>query len=129
MKLQNRIVFKTKTGYKLELLTPETMKLLGSTKKDLDKNKDEETVPKLESVEVVLVNCNLVKIDYQHASKFLISFVPNKQFGHLINISPHSLTMINTINTEFSFVEVWFTDQSSKALEIEGNVNLTLIIG
>ena len=129
MKLQNRIVFKTKTGYKLELLTPETMKLLGSTKKDLDKNKDKETVPKLESVEVVLVNCNLVKIDYQHASKFLISFVPNKQFGHLINISPHSLTMINTINTEFSFVEVWFTDQSSKALEIEGNVNLTLIIG
>ena len=58
-KIKNRIVFKIKTGYKLELLTPETMKLLGSTKKDADKDKDEEVVPKLESVEAVLVHCNL----------------------------------------------------------------------
>ena len=127
-KIKNRIVFKIKTGYKLELLTPETMKLLGSTKKDVDKDKDGEIVPKLESVEVVLVHCNLVKNDYQHTSKVLFSFVPNKQFGQLINISPHSLTMMNTVNTEFSFVEVWFTDQASKALETEDNVNLTLII-
>ena len=104
------------------------MKLLGSTK-DVDKDKDEENVPKLESVEVVLVHCNLVKNDYQHTSKVLFSFVPNKQFGQLINISPHSLTMMNTVNTEFSSVEVWFIDQASKALEIEDNVNLTLIIG
>ena len=68
-KIKNRIVFKIKTGYKLELLTPETMKLLGSTKKDVDKDKDGENVPKLESVEVVLVHCNLVKNDYQHTSK------------------------------------------------------------
>ena len=128
-KIKNRIVFKIKTGYKLELLTPETMKLLGSTKKDIDSDKNSKNVPKLESVEVVLVYCNLVKNDYQHTSKVLFSFVPNKQFGQLINISPHSLTMMNTVNTEFSFVEVWFTDQASKALEIEDNVNLTLIIG
>ena len=84
----------------------------------------------MESVEVVLVHCNLVKNDYQYTSKVLFSFVPNKQFGHLINISPHSSTMMNTVNTEFSFVEVWFTDQISKALEIEDSVNLiTLIIG
>ena len=50
--------------------------------------------------------------------KFLFSFVLSKQLGQLINISPHSLTMVNTVNTEFSFVEVWFTDQVSKALEI-----------
>ena len=75
------------------------------------------------------MHCNLVKNDYQHASKVLFSFVPNKQFGQLLNISPHVFTMINTVNTEFSSVEVWFTDQSSKALEIEDNVNLTLIIG
>ena len=105
------------------------MKLLGSTKKFVDQDKDGEDVPKLESVEVVLVHCNLVKNDYQHTSKVLFSFVPNKQFGQLINISPHSLTMMNTVNTEFSFAEVWFTDQTSKALEIEDNVNLTLIIG
>ena len=60
-KIKNRIVFKIKEGYKLQLLTPETMKLLGSTKNDVDKDKDGENIPKLESVEVVLVHCNLVK--------------------------------------------------------------------
>ena len=128
-KIKNKIVFKIKTGYKLELLTLETMKLLGSAKKDVDSDKNSEDVPKLESVEVVLVHCNLVKNDYQHKSNALFSFAPNKQFGQLVNISPHSLTLMNTINTEFSSVEVWFTDQVSKALEIEDNVNLTLIIG
>ena len=105
------------------------MKLLGSGKKDVDKDEDEENVSKLEFAEVVLVHCNLVKNDYQHTSKVLFTFLPNKQFEELINISPHSLTMMNAINTEFSFVEVWFTDQVSKALEIEDNVNLTIIIG
>ena len=105
------------------------MKLLGSTKKDVDKYKDGENVPKLESVEVVLVRCNLVKNDYQHTSKVLFTVVPNKQFRQLINILPHSLTMMNTVNTEFSSVEVWFTDQVGRAIEIEDNVNLTLIIG
>ena len=105
------------------------MTLLGSTKKDADNDQNGENVPKLQSVEVCLVHCDLVKNDYQHSSKVLFSFDPNKQFGQLINISPHSLTMMNTVNTEFSFVEVWFTDQTSKALEIEDSVNLTLIIG
>ena len=105
------------------------MKLLGSTKKDVDSDKNSENVPKLESVQVVLVHCNLVKNDYQHTSKVLFNFVQNKQFGQLINISPHSLTKMNTVNTDFSFVEIWFTDQISKALENEDNVNLTLIIG
>ena len=108
-KIKNRIVFKLKTGYKLELLTPETMKLLGSVKKDVDKDKDGENVPKLESAEVVLVHCNLVKNDYQHTSKVVLMFVPNKQLEQLIYISPHSLTIMNTINTEFCFAEVWFT--------------------
>ena len=104
------------------------MKLLGSAKKDVDKDKDGEIVPKLESIAVVLVHCSLVKNDYQHTSKVLFSFVPNKQFGQLINISPHSSTMMNTVNAELSFAEVWFTSQASKALEIEDNVNLPLII-
>ena len=127
-KIKNIIVFKIKTGYKLKLLTPETMRLLGSTKKDVDSDKNSENLPKSESIEVVLVHCNFVKNDYQHTSKVLFSFVLNKQFGQLINTSPHSLPMMNTVNTEFSFVEVWFTDQTSKALKIEGNVNLTIII-
>ena len=128
-KIKNRIVFKINTGYKLELLTPETMKLLGNTKRDIYKDKNGETLAKLESVEVVLVHWDLVKNDYQHTSKVLFNFVPNKQFRQLMNISPHSLTMMNTVNTEFCSVEVWFLDQGSKAFEIEDNVNLTLIIG
>ena len=79
------------------------MKFIGSTKKDVDSVKNSENVPKLESVEVVLVLCNLVKNDCQHSSKVLFSFVLNKQFGQLINISPYTLTMMNTINTEFFF--------------------------
>ena len=105
------------------------MKLFGRTKKEIDKDKDGENVPKLESAEVVLIHCNLVKNDYQHTSKVLFTFVPDKKFGKLINISPHAFTMMNTVNTEFSSFEVWFTDQVSRALEIEDNINLTLIIG
>ena len=110
------------------MLNPEIMRVLGSTKKDIDADKNSKDVPKLESVENVLVHCNLVKNDYQYSSKVLFSFVRNKQFGQLINISPNTLTMMNTVNTEFSFVEVWSTDQVSKPFEIEDNVNLTLII-
>ena len=115
-------------GYKVELLTSEKMRLWGSAKKGVHKDQDRENVRKLESVEVVLVHCNLAKNDYQHTSKVLFTFVPNKQFGQLINISPDTLTMMKTVNTEFSSVEGWFTDQASKALEIEDNINLTLII-
>ena len=88
-KIKNRIVFKIKNGYKLELFTPETMKLLGNTKKVLDKDKNGENIPKLEIVEVVLVLCNLVKNDYQHTSKVLFTFVPNKKFGQLIFLLMH----------------------------------------
>ena len=105
------------------------MRLLGSTKKVVDKNKNGEHVPKLESAEVVLVHCNLVKNGYQYSSKVLFSCVPNKQPGQLIDISPPSLMMKNTVNTEFSSIEVWFTNQNIKAIEIEDNVNLTLVIG
>ena len=86
-------------------------------------------MPKLETVEVVLVHCNLVNNNYQQASKVLFTFVPNKQFCQLITITPHSLTMLKTTSAEFSFVEIWFTDQSNSPLEIEDNVNITLIIG
>ena len=105
-KIKNRIVFKINTDCKWELLTAKTMRLLGSTKKDFHADKNSENLPKLESVEVALVHFHLVKNDYQHTWKVLFSFVRNKQFGQLINISSHSLTMMNTVNKEFSFVEV-----------------------
>ena len=111
------------------MLSPETMKPLGRAKEDVDKDKDGEDVSKLESVEVVLVHCNLVNNSYQQASKVLFTFVPNKQFGQLITISTHSLTMLKTTNSEFQFIQVWFTDQNNRPLEIEDSVNITLIIG
>ena len=95
----------------------------------LTKDKDGEDVPKLESVEVVLVHCNLVNNSYRQGSKVLFTFVPNEQFGQLITISPHTLTMLKTTNAEFPFIQIWFTDQNNSPLEIEDNVYSTLIIG
>ena len=126
--INNRIVLKIKSGYKLELLSKETMKLLGSTKDIIDSNKNSENVPKLENVEVVLVHCNLVNNSYQQHSRVLFTFVPTKQYDQLISISPHSLAFLKTMNTEFSEIEIWFTDQNNNALEIEDNVNISLII-
>ena len=87
--IDNRIVFKIKSGYKLELLSKETMKL--STKDIIDAGKNSENVPKLENVEVVLVHCNLVNNAYQQHSRVLFTFVPTKQYCQLISISPHAL--------------------------------------
>ena len=90
-KTSNRIVFKIKTGYRLELLSKETMKLLGSTSNVIDADKNSENVPRLKNVEVILVRCKLVNNSYQQASRVLFTFVPNKQYGQLIIISPNSL--------------------------------------
>ena len=94
-KISNTILFKIKTGYKLELLSKETMKLLGSTSNIIDADKNSENVPRLENAEVVLVHCNLVNNSYQQASRVLFTFVPNKQYGQLISISLYSLIFKN----------------------------------
>ena len=104
------------------------MKLLGSTKDVIDADKNSENVPRLENVEVVLVHCNLVNNSYQQHSRVLFNFVPNKQYGQLISISSHSLIFLRTMNTEFSEIDIWFTDQNNDVLEIEDNVNISLII-
>ena len=127
--VNNRIVFKIKSGCKLKLLSKETMRLLGSMSNSIDKDKNSGLVPKLESVDLVLVHCTLVNNSYQQASKVLFTFVPNKKYGQLITVSPNSLIMLKTINTEFSFIEIWFTDQDNRPLEIEDSVNISLIIG
>ena len=98
-------------------------------KKDIDKDRDREDVPKLESVKVVLVHCSLVNNSYQQASKVLFTFVPTKRFGQLITISPHLLTTPKSTNAEFESIELWFTDQNNRPLEIEDSINVTLIIG
>ena len=93
-KTENRITFKTKTGYYLELLTPEIMKLLGSTKTKINKDKNGENVPHLETTEVVLIHCNIVNNDYQKDSR-----VPSKSFGQLLGISPKNFTFLKTLNS------------------------------
>ena len=82
------------------------MKLLGSTRNIFDANKNSESAPRLENVEVVLVHCNLVNNSYQQISRVLFTFVPNKQYGQLISISPHSLAFLKMMNTDFSEIEI-----------------------
>ena len=104
------------------------MKLLGSTKDIINADKNSENVPKLENVEVALVHCNLVNNAYQQHCRVLFTFVPTKQYDQLISISLNSLVFFKTMNTDFSEIEIWFTDQNNNALEIEDNVNISLII-
>ena len=127
-RIENRITFKIKSGYYLELLTPETIKLLGSTESKITKDKNGENVPHLEVVELVLVHCNLVTNDYQQDSRILYTFVPNKTFGNLLEISPTNHVFLKTFNSEFQEVKIWFTGQISKPLELEDKINITLII-
>ena len=105
-KIGNRITFKIKNGYSLELLRKETMKLLGSTKNKITKDKNGENVPHLEITEVVLVHCNMVNNDYQHDSRILYTFVPNKSFGSLLDISPSNHIFLKTFNSKYDEIVV-----------------------
>ena len=100
-KIKNRITFKIKNGYYPELLTPETMKLFGSTERKTTKDKNGENVPHLEIVEVILVHCNLVNNDYQQNSRILYTFVPNKAFSSSLEISPKNHVFLKTFNSKF----------------------------
>ena len=122
-KIEKRVTFKIKNGYSLELLTPETMKLLGSTKNKITKDKNGENVPHLEITEVILVHCNIVNNDYQQDSRALYTFVPNKPFGSFLEISPTNNIFLTTFNSEYDEIKIWFTDQKSKPLEMEDRIN------
>ena len=104
------------------------MKLLGSTEIKITKNKNGENVPHLEIGELVLVHCNLVNNDYQQDSRMLYTFFSNKPFGSLLEISPTNQIFLKTFNSEFQEIKRWFTDQTSKPLEVEDKINRTLII-
>ena len=104
------------------------MKLLGSTESKITIDKNGENVPHLEVVELVLVHCNLVNNDYQQDSRIFFTFVPNKSFGSLLEISPTNHVFLKTFNSEFQEAKIWFTDQKSKPLELEDKINVNLII-
>ena len=127
-KIKNRITFKIEKGYSFELLTPETMKLLGSTENEITKNKNGENVPHLEITEVLLVHLNIVNNDYQQDSRVLYTFVPNKPLGSLLEIPPTNHIFLKTFNSEYDEVKVWFTEQNSKPLEIEDKIHLAMIV-
>ena len=127
-KIENRITFKIKTGYYLELLTSETKKLLGSIKNKITQGENGENVLDLEITEVILVYCNIVNNSYQQDSRVLYTFISNKLFDQLLDISNKNLIFLKTFNSEFSYIEVWYTDQNSKSLEIEDKINITLVI-
>ena len=88
------------------------MKLLGSTKNKITKDKNGENVPHLEITEVVLIQCNIVNNDYQQDLRVLYSFVPNKSFGSLLEIAPTNFIFLKTFNLEFQEIEVWFINQN-----------------
>ena len=104
------------------------MKLPESTKNKIIKDKNGENVPHLENTEVVLVHCDIVNNDYQQDSRVLYTFVPNKPFGSLLEISPTNHIFLKTFNSEYDEIKVWFTDQNSKPLEMEDRINLTMVI-
>ena len=104
------------------------MKLLGSIENKITKDKNGENVPYLEITEVVLVHCNIANNDYQQVSRVLYTFVPNKPFGSLLEISPTNHVYLKIFDSEYDEIEVWFTDQNSNPLEIEDRINLTMVI-
>ena len=97
-KIENRITSKIKAGCYLELLTPEMMKILGSNKSKITKDKNGENGPHLEITEVVLVHCDIVNNIYQHDSRVLYTFVANRSFGQLLDISPENLILLKIFN-------------------------------
>ena len=117
--IETGITFIIKTGHYLKLLTLGTMKLFRSTKSKITKNEYHENVPHLEITEVVLIDCNIGNNDY--------TFVPNRSFGQLLDISPKNFIFLKTYNLEFSKIEGWFTDQNSKPLKIYDKINITLV--
>ena len=112
-KIENGVTFRSKTGHNLELLTPETMKLLRSTENKTTKDKNGKNVPHLKITEVALVHCNIVNNNYQQDSRVLYTFVPNKLLGSLLEVSSTNHIFLKTFNSEFQDIEIWLTDQNN----------------
>ena len=125
-KIEKRIEFEIKTGYNLELLTPVTMKLLGSTKSKMTKKENGENISNFEITELLFVQY-IINNNYQRNSRVLYTYIPNESFGQLLHISPKNFIFLKTFNSLFSYMQVWLTDQNSNPLEIEDKINITLV--
>ena len=98
------------------------MKLLGSTKNKITKDKNDENVPHLEITKVVLVHGNIANNNYLQDSRVLYMFISTKSFGSLLKSFPTKYILLKTFNSEYDEIEVWFTDQNSQPLEIEDRI-------
>ena len=107
-KIENRITFEIKKGYYLEFLMPRTIILLGRTKNKINKDNNGEKVPHLEITEVVLIHYNIVNNDCQQDLRDLYTFVLNKSFGQLLDISPKDFIFLKTFNSEYLYIEILF---------------------
>ena len=116
LRIKNRLVFKIKDGHYLELQTPKTIKLFGSTKKLIEKTKNEENVPSLEVLEVVLVQYNLVDHQYQQKYEVLYTFTSNKSYAYLLNVESNTSVFRKNYYTEEIIITV--TDQNGRPLEV-----------
>ena len=125
-RILNRVTFRIKTGYKLELLTNGTMRLLGDGR-IIDTTKNGENVPRLEIVRNILVFCNLVENVYLQDSKLLFSFIPNSRFGSLLSITPQMLEYCDNVNSIFDYIEISFADQNGRPLENDDDITVTII--
>ena len=125
-RILNRVTFRIKTGYKLELLTNEKMRLLGDGS-IIDTTKNGENVPRLEIVRSVSVFCNLVENVYLQDSKLLFSFAPNSRFGSLLSITPQVLKYCDTVDSIFDYIEISFADQNGRPLEIDDDITVSII--
>ena len=120
--------FKIKIGYYLELLTPETTTLLRNAEKKITKGKNGENVSHLEIAKGVLVRCHIANNVYEHHSRLLYTFVPEKSLSRLLGNSPEIFMFLKTFTSEFSYIEVWFTDQSFKLLDVKDKISISLVI-
>ena len=92
------------------------MKLLGSTENKITKDKNGENVPHLEITGEILVHCDIISNNYLQDSRVLYTFVPNKLFGRLLEISPTNHIFLKTFNSEYDEIQVCFADQNSQPL-------------
>ena len=127
IKVKNRITFKIKTVYYLELLTLETMKSFGSIKSKITKDGNGGTVSHVEITEVLLVHFNIVNNYYQQDWRVLYTFVLNKSFDQLLDILPKNVIFFKTFDSEVLYIEVWFADQNFELLQMEDKINITLV--
>ena len=104
------------------------MKLLGSTKSKIAKNENGKNVPHLEITEVVLIYPNIVNNYYQQDSRALYTFVPNKSFGQLLDISTKKIIFLKAFNSYNFYIFWWFPGENYKPPEVEDKINITLVI-